>query len=95
MTEKTIELGVISIPEGEQLGGHGTGLKGCPSFRKLTEQEVAESVTASFLARMLRADVFIPATCNCNDSRLPAFSSLDSSPCSRLQSCLASFSSLI
>lgn len=44
MTEKTIELGVISLAgfEDNALGGHGTGLKGTPVFRKLTEAEVAE-----------------------------------------------------
>jgi 20S proteasome subunit alpha 2 len=44
MTEKTIELGVISLAgfEDKALGAHGTGLKGTPVFRKLTEAEVAE-----------------------------------------------------
>lgn len=44
MTEKTIELGVISLSgfEGLTLGGHGTGNSGTPVFRKLTEAEVAE-----------------------------------------------------
>lgn len=45
MTEKTIQLGIISTADfgEEQLGGgHGTGAKGTPGFRKLTEAEVAE-----------------------------------------------------
>ncbi|SGY22585.1 BQ5605_C019g08823 [Microbotryum silenes-dioicae] len=46
MTEKTIELGIISTAgfEGAQhvLGAHGTGSTDSPCFRKLTEQEVAE-----------------------------------------------------
>jgi len=45
MDEKTIELGIISTqPTDETFNtvGHGTGLKGSPGFRKLTEQEVAE-----------------------------------------------------
>jgi len=45
MDEKTIELGIISTqPSDETYNtvGHGTGLKGSPGFRKLTEQEVAE-----------------------------------------------------
>jgi 20S proteasome subunit alpha 2 len=45
MDEKTIELGIISTqPSDETFNtlGHGTGLKGSPGFRKLTEQEVAE-----------------------------------------------------
>lgn len=45
MDEKTIELGIISTQptdEAFKTTGHGTGLKGSPGFRKLTEQEVAE-----------------------------------------------------
>lgn len=44
MTEKTIELGIISLAGHENLksGGHGNGLHGGPSFRRLTEAEVAE-----------------------------------------------------
>ncbi|SCV71799.1 BQ2448_4493 [Microbotryum intermedium] len=46
MTEKTIELGIISTVgfEGAQhvLGAHGTGSTDSPCFRKLTEQEVAD-----------------------------------------------------
>ncbi|KAK4703739.1 20S proteasome subunit alpha 2, partial [Phenoliferia sp. Uapishka_3] len=47
MTEKTIEIGIISTAgfsaEALTLGGHGTGGAGTPGFRKLTEAEVAES----------------------------------------------------
>lgn len=44
MTEKTIQLGIISTAgfENASLGGHGNGMKGTPGFRKLTEAEVAE-----------------------------------------------------
>lgn len=46
MTEKTIELGVIELAEFSAsdltLGGFGTGLKGTPGFRKLTEEEVKD-----------------------------------------------------
>jgi hypothetical protein len=44
MTEKTIELGIISTAgfDGKTLGGHGTGDGQTPGFRKLTEAEVAE-----------------------------------------------------
>ena len=44
MTEKTIELGIISTAgfEGKVIGGHGTGDGKTPGFRKLTEAEVAE-----------------------------------------------------
>lgn len=46
MTEKTIELGIISTAgfseDALALGGHGTGDAGTPGFRKLTEAEVAE-----------------------------------------------------
>lgn len=44
MTEKTIELGIISTSgwEGKTLGAHGTGDGKTPGFRKLSEQEVAE-----------------------------------------------------
>lgn len=46
MTEKTIELGIISMVGFENLflGSHGTGLGSTPLFRKLTESEVAELV---------------------------------------------------
>lgn len=46
MTEKTIEIGVISTAGFDEnalaLGGHGTGDLKSPGFRKLTEAEVAE-----------------------------------------------------
>lgn len=44
MTEKTIELGIISTAgfDDKALGGHGTGDSDTPGFRKLTEAEVAE-----------------------------------------------------
>lgn len=44
MTEKTIELGIISTAgfDSKTLGGHGTGDGETPGFRKLTEAEVAE-----------------------------------------------------
>lgn len=44
MTEKTIELGVISTAGFDAAGmaGHGTGKGDTPGFRKLTEAEVAE-----------------------------------------------------
>ncbi|KAK4047216.1 Proteasome subunit alpha type-2 [Microbotryomycetes sp. JL201] len=44
MTEKTIEIGVISTAGYEILahGGHGTGKGDSPVFRKLTESEVAD-----------------------------------------------------
>lgn len=44
MTEKTIELGIISMSSELELGvgNHGTGLGNTPVFRKLTEAEVAE-----------------------------------------------------
>lgn len=44
MTEKTIELGIISTAgyDSKTLGGHGTGDGQTPGFRKLTEAEVAE-----------------------------------------------------
>lgn len=48
MTEKTIELGIITTAGFDEkdllLGGHGTGEKWTPGFRKLTEAEVAECV---------------------------------------------------
>lgn len=47
MDEKTIEIGVITTSpteEGVVSVGHGTGLKGQPGFRKLSEAEVAECV---------------------------------------------------
>ena len=50
MDEKTIELGIISTAgfseDALALGGHGTGDAGTPGFRKLTEAEVAESVSS-------------------------------------------------
>lgn len=50
MTEKTIEIGVVSVPPEWEQGGSalasggnfGTGNKGTPGFRKLTEAEVAD-----------------------------------------------------
>ena len=47
MDEKTIEIGIITTSpteEGVVSVGHGTGLKGQPGFRKLSEAEVAECV---------------------------------------------------
>ncbi|KAK4047039.1 Proteasome subunit alpha type-2 [Microbotryomycetes sp. JL221] len=44
MTEKTIEIGIISTAgfETTSLGGHGTGKGDTPIFRKLSESEVAD-----------------------------------------------------
>ncbi|KAM0791666.1 Proteasome subunit alpha type-2 [Microbotryomycetes sp. NB124-2] len=44
MTEKTIEIGVISTTgfDLQAQGGHGTGKGDTPGFRKLTESEVAD-----------------------------------------------------
>lgn len=45
MTEKTIEIGVVTVPTAEELDaerdGGGTG-RPRPAFRKLTEEEVKD-----------------------------------------------------
>ena len=54
MDEKTIEIGIITTTpteEGVVSVGHGTGLKGQPGFRKLSEAEVAECVALSLSLR--------------------------------------------
>jgi len=44
MTEKTIEIGIVTVPTQAELKGNLTGESGRPkpTFRKLTEEEVRD-----------------------------------------------------
>lgn len=45
MTEKTIEIGVVTVPTAAQLEAEadlGVNAKGKPAFRKLSEEEVRD-----------------------------------------------------